>query len=160
VAHIVGISDRRVARSPDIISTYALGSCIGVALYDPTTHIGGLAHIMLPDSAIAGGEPVDRKRFADTAVPDMVREMSARGADMTRVTAKLAGGANMFNISGDTPIASIGSRNLAGVKRALSDIGIRVVAEDTGHNYGRTLHFDLATGSLNVQSLGKSNKEI
>jgi chemotaxis protein CheD len=157
---IVGISDRKVSNAPDVIATYALGSCVGVALYDGGTRIGGLAHIMLPDSGMVSDGFVNRMKFADTGVSDMVDEMVSRGAHRDGLTAKIAGGANMFRLSGDSPIASIGKRNVEQVKAALAKLGIAIVAEDVGKDYGRTLFFDLTTGNVMVQSLGKSDKEI
>jgi chemotaxis protein CheD len=158
--HIVGISDRKVANAPDVIATYALGSCVGVALYDGGTRVGGLAHIMLPDSGMVSGGSLNRMKFADTGVADMVVEMLARGAQMGGITAKLVGGANMFRLSGDSLIANIGERNIENVRAALDKLGIEIVAEDVGKDYGRTLFFDLATGKARVQSLGKGVKEI
>ncbi|MDR1042301.1 MAG: chemotaxis protein CheD [Clostridiales Family XIII bacterium] len=158
--HIVGISDRKVASAPDVIATYALGSCVGVALYDEASKIGGLAHIMLPDSGMVSDGAVNRMKFADTGVTDLVADMVSRGARRGMLTAKIAGGANMFRLSDDSLIASIGDRNVERVKAALDKLGINIIAEDVGKDYGRTLFFDLATGNVNVQSLGKSAKEI
>jgi chemotaxis protein CheD len=201
---VVGISDRSVARAPDTIVTYALGSCVGVALYDEAAGVGGLAHIMLPESsggagASGGGilsraapRPAQndgrsdnggvagasgdgagdessgaaivgaqyRMRYADTGVEDLALEMQTAGAARERIVAKIAGGANMFRMADDSPIASIGDRNVRGVRDALGRLGIPVVAEDTGRDYGRTMHFDLGTGKVMVQALGRNSIEI
>ncbi|MDR2163691.1 MAG: chemotaxis protein CheD [Clostridiales Family XIII bacterium] len=158
--YVVGISDRKVAIAPDSIVTYALGSCVGVALYDVKTRIGGLAHIMLPDSKMLPYAEQGRMKFADTGIEDMVDEMISRGADRGGLKAKIAGGADMFKISDGSRLASIGCRNVASVKSALSRLGIQLVAEDVGRDYGRTLYFDLTTGGVKIQSLGKGTKEI
>jgi chemotaxis protein CheD len=158
--HVVGISDRKVASAPDSIVTYALGSCVGVALYDVRSKIGGLAHIMLPDSGMVRDAAVNRMKFADTGVADLVSEMVARGAVRGGVTAKIAGGSNMFRISDGSRLGNIGGRNVDGVRAALDRLGIKIVAEDVGRDYGRTLTFDLMTGKVSVQSLGKGTKEI
>jgi chemotaxis protein CheD len=158
--HVVGISDRKVAGAPDTIVTYALGSCVGVALYDGKAKIGGLAHIMLPDSNMISGAEKSRMKFADTGIEDLVADMVARGADRNRMTAKIAGGSNMFNLADDSRIASIGGRNVKSVKDTLDALGIRLAAEDTGSNYGRTLYFNLETGKVRVQSLGRGVKDI
>jgi chemotaxis protein CheD len=158
--HVVGISDRKVARAPDSIVTYALGSCVGVALCDGEAGVGGLAHIMLPDSKLISGSAGSRMKFADTGIEDLASEMVSRGADMKRVRAKIAGGANMFSLSDDSLIARIGDRNVDGVRATLDRLGIRIVAEDIGSNYGRTMYFDIGTGKVRIQSLGKNVKEI
>ena len=91
----VGIADLNVAQSPDILVTYALGSCVGICLYDRVKKIAGLSHIMLPDSTVTHGA-VQIARFADTAIPKLVQQMVARGATKRVLTAKIAGGARMF----------------------------------------------------------------
>jgi chemotaxis protein CheD len=158
--HIVGISDRKVAGAPDTIVSYALGSCVGVALYDGKVKIGGLAHIMLPDSNMISSGEKNRMKFADTGIVDLVADMISRGADRRGMTAKIAGGSNMFRIADDSLIASIGDRNVKSVRHTLDGLGIRIIAEDVGSDYGRTLYFNLETGGLKVQSLGKGVKEI
>jgi chemotaxis protein CheD len=158
--HVVGISDRTVSRAPDTIVTYALGSCVGVALFDEGARIGGLAHIMLPDSAMITGGAASRMKFADTGVIDLTGEMQALGASLERIYAKIIGGANMFRLSDGSMIASIGDRNVESVRKALAQLGIPIVAEDVGKDYGRTVHFDLSTGKVRVQSLGNNIKEM
>jgi chemotaxis protein CheD len=158
--YVVGISDRKVAGAPATMVTYALGSCVGVALYDGKSKIGGLAHIMLPDSNAISGAANNRMKFADTGIEDLVADMVSLGADMDEVTAKIVGGSNMFRIADDSLIASIGGRNVESVKDVLGGLGIRITAEDVGSDYGRTLYFDLETGKVKVQSLGRGVKEF
>lgn len=147
----VGISDLNVAGAPDLLVTYALGSCVGICLYDPITKIGGLAHIMLPDSTavVANQNP---NKFADTATVALVRQMLDKGADRRRIRAKIAGGAQMFAAITNSSIANIGARNTVAVKEILAQLSIPVVAEDTGKNYGRTLYFSTADGSMRIKS--------
>jgi chemotaxis protein CheD len=158
---IVGISDQRTSQSPNILATYALGSCGGVSLYDETTGIGGLAHIMLPTSGpMQGVQTIERMKFADTAIEDLVNRMITAGANKRQITAKIAGGANMFKIADDTVFGNIGQRNVESVKQSLSNLSLPLVGEDTGEDFGRTIFFDLSTGKVTVQTLGKSVKEI
>lgn len=148
----IGISDWKVCKSPDVLVTYALGSCVGTCLYDKTTGIAGLSHIMLPDStAIAadhGG--VNRMKFADTAIDDMLKKMVAMGASRSAITAKIAGGAVMFATKNDK--FNIGERNIAAVKAALARLRIPIIASDTGLNYGRTVFFFSYTGRVDIKS--------
>ncbi|MDR0851776.1 MAG: chemotaxis protein CheD [Clostridiales Family XIII bacterium] len=160
-AIVIGISDYNTSRSPNILVTYALGSCVGISLYDDHTKIGGMSHIMLPDSSmIKDSANVDRMRFADTAIADLVDAMVILGADRNRITAKIAGGANMFAMGGDSVIARIGDRNVESVKAQLNSLGIPLLAEDTGADFGRTVFFELETGKIRVQSLGKNVREL
>lgn len=139
-----------------MIVTYALGSCIGICLYDQVAKIGGLSHIMLPDSKMFTQSDINRMKFADTAIPDMLSVLCSMGADRRRITAKIAGGAQMFKVQEDSPLGMIGTRNTRSVKAVLSELRIPIVNEDTGADYGRTLYFDLQTGNVRVQSLNKT----
>jgi len=150
---VVGISDQRIAAVPDILVTYALGSCVGICLYDRLHRIGGLAHILLPE---APGDKSDKNiyKYADTAIQALVEAMEKEGSARLHLTAKIAGGANMFAISGK----SIGDRNVEIVRQEIKRLNIRLVAEDTGANYGRTVEFDPDNGAMTVKTIGKGSK--
>jgi chemotaxis protein CheD len=157
---VVGISDYKYARNPNIFVTYALGSCVGICLYDKQLKIGGLSHIMLPESSMFSKNDINRMKFADTAIPDLVQELLKLGADRRRLTAKIAGGAQMFEVQAGSLVGTIGDRNAASVKSTLHSLKIPILAEDTGLNYGRTVYFDLDTGIMKVQSLSRSIREF
>lgn len=157
---VVGISDYKFAKHPEVIVTYALGSCVGICLYDSKSKIGGLSHIMLPESSMFNKNDLNRMKFADTALVDLVRELKRLGADVKRLTAKIAGGAQMFEVQQGSLIGTIGDRNVQSVKATLNGLRIPIIAEDTGSNYGRTVYFDLETGIMKVQSLSRSIKEF
>ena len=145
---IVGISDMKVSHDPDTLITYALGSCVGTCLYDAVRHIAGLSHVLLPDSGI-NREDHNVMKYADTAIEALVRRMEMAGASRSRLTAKIAGGANMFASAG----MSIGERNVLTVKNELRRLRIALLAEDTGSNYGRTVEFHSEDGSMTVKSV-------
>lgn len=150
----VGISDLKIAGAPGGLVTYALGSCIGICLYDSVLKVGGLAHIMLPYRPRNGTEE-QAFRYADSCLPLMVRNMEKLGCARSRLQAKIAGGAKMFDIADDTAFGNIGARNIAAVKETLSALQIRILAEDTGLNYGRTVYFYTETGMMVVKSFAK-----
>ena len=106
----VGMADLNLCRDPDIITTLGLGSCIGIALYDPSTKIGGLAHIMLPDSTKMRNNS-NIAKFADTGIEELLNRMIKAGAVKSRLVAKIAGGAKMFEVSGLSDIGNVGQRN-------------------------------------------------
>lgn len=147
----IGISDLNIAKPPGVLATYALGSCIGICLLDSAHKIGGLAHIMLPDSKEALNPSDNFRRYADTGIAELIELMKRNGASVSAMTAKIAGGAQMFQ----TKLQSfnIGERNIAAVKRVLNQYRIRLIAEDTGSNYGRTVFFDVSTGIMQVKSV-------
>lgn len=154
---IVGISDQKIVKAPDLLITYALGSCVGICLYDPLVSLGGMAHIILPNSMECSNRD-NKYKFADLACGEMLRTMEYRGARRARMTAKIAGGAQMFVTQSNYPMGNIGQRNVAAVKAALAALGIRIVAEDTGLDYGRTVSFDPQNGSMTVRSVTKGVK--
>ena len=151
----VGISDLNIAQAPDILVTYALGSCIGICLYDATCKMAGLSHIMLPSAAQAPNVANQPMKFADTAVELLIRKMEAAGARRVLLKAKIAGGAQMFSGLCNSSIANIGLRNTQAVKLELMRQRIPIIAEDTGKNYGRTLFLSAEDGSMLIKSATK-----
>ena len=149
----VGISDLNVTNPPGVLATYALGSCVGICLLDKTHNIGGLAHIMLPSSKEASNAADNLRRYADTGISELISTMQRKGAQLTCMTAKIAGGAQMFQ----TKLKSfnIGQRNVDAVKKVLASYRIRIIAEDTGLDYGRTVFFNVETGVMQVKSVNK-----
>lgn len=152
---IVGISDQNIALPPDSLITYALGSCVGICLYDVAMRVAGLSHILLPE-AFRDSTKDDDFKFADRAIEALVKSMENKGCLRNRLTAKIAGGANMFSTSG----ISIGDRNVITVKKELERLRIRLIAEDTGADYGRTVVFDPLNGQMTVKSIGRESKNL
>lgn len=148
----VGISDLNVVKSPDILVTYALGSCAGICLYDPAVKVAGLSHIMLPSSSLSKA-PGQEYKFADTAIVILVKKMELKGASPARIKAKIAGGAQMFACMNNSDLGNIGKRNITAVKEALAKLRIPILAEDTGKDYGRTVYFSAETGQMRVKSV-------
>ena len=155
----VGMADLNLCRDPDIITTLGLGSCIGIALYDPPTKIGGLAHIMLPDSTKMRNNS-NIAKFADTGIEELLNRMIKAGAVKSRLVAKIAGGAKMFEVSGLSDIGNVGQRNAEASRAKLKQLGIRLIAEDTGLNYGRTVELHCDNGDYYIKSVGKPLKII
>ena len=155
----VGMADLKVVKSPDGVTTLGLGSCVGIAVRDPVTKIGGLAHIMLPDStAIRNNANIPK--FADTGIEELVKQIVALGASRTRHVAKIAGGAQMFSFSSKSDMIRVGERNVAACKQKLAEMKIPILAEDTGDSYGRTVIFYPETGDFVIRAVGKSETVI
>ena len=155
----VGMADLKIAKNPDILTTLGLGSCIGIAVWDPMTKIGGLAHIMLPDSTkIRNNSNI--AKFADTGIDELIRLMLQAGANKNKLVAKIAGGARMFEVSGATTVGNIGEKNAIASKEKLKQLGIPLLAEDTGLNYGRTVELDCSNGNYLIKAAGKQVKTI
>ncbi|HJB00860.1 MAG TPA: chemotaxis protein CheD [Candidatus Mediterraneibacter merdavium] len=148
----IGIGDMKVLRNQGTLITYALGSCIGITLYDPVIKLGGLLHIMLPKAGDQGA--ATPFKFADTGIREMIRKMAAYGGMSRRYVCKIAGGAQMFQMTG--PIGNIGERNIASVRSELAAQQIRIQGEDVGKNYARTMLMDVGTGTVRVRTMGRN----
>ncbi len=158
----VAMADLKVARDPAVLITIGLGSCIGIALYDPVVKVGGLAHIMLPTSKrVTGGNGSNPMKYADTGIDIALTKMIAMSAVKRRITAKIAGGAHMFSCAKESSsFLKIGDNNAAAVKEKLSREGIQLIASDTGKDYGRTVELHTKDGSYVVKTIAKGSKVI
>lgn len=156
----VGMADLNICKEPDALTTIGLGSCIGIALYDPSTKISGLAHIMLPDSTqIRNNSNI--AKFADTGIQKLYDDMIAAGANKRKLVAKIAGGAKMFELSNSASQGiNIGEKNAIASRAKLKELGIPLVAEDTGLNFGRTVELYSETGKFLIKAVGKDEKFI
>ena len=155
----VGMADFNICKAPDAITTLGLGSCVGIALYDQKRKVAGLAHIMLPDSTTVKNNS-NIAKFADTGIDACIDMMIKNGASRIGLTAKIAGGAQMFAFGSNNDMLRIGERNVEAVRRKLKTLGIRILAEDTGKSYGRTIEFYPQTGELLIKAVGKPHKSI
>ncbi|MGQ9855467.1 MAG: chemoreceptor glutamine deamidase/glutamate methylesterase CheD [Fervidobacterium sp.] len=143
---IIGIGEWAVEKNPAVLVTLGLGSCVGVCIRDPVAKVGGMVHVMLPES---GGKPTNTPgKFADTGVNLVIEEMVKMGASRGRLEAKIAGGASMFQSAMD-----IGARNTQAVKSALQRNGVKILAEDTGGNKARSIEYDIESGKLLVRKV-------
>lgn len=155
----VGMADLNIAEGPNRLRTTGLGSCVGLTLYDARTHIIGMAHVMLPSSDLARG-PINIAKFADTAIPELLRRLENAGASRSRLIAKMAGGAQMFAFASQSDVMRIGPRNVEACKMELEKLMIPLKSEDTGGNVGRTIEIDSTTGVLYVRTVNQGEKEL
>ncbi len=155
----VGMADLKVAKAPDVLTTLGLGSCIGLTLYDPVSKVGGLVHYMLPDSTQLKNNS-NIAKFGDTGIAELLDQVVKAGASKTRLVAKIAGGASMFQVSNNAAVGKVGERNAEMAKIMLKKFGIRLIAEDTGLNFGRTVELDCSNGDYMIKAVGKPNKII
>ena len=147
----VKIADYRITREPKILVTNGLGSCVGLSLYDETLKIGGLAHIMLPQSK-EDVAPKFYPRYADTAIKIILDELKEDGSDPANIIAKMAGGASMFpDLKKDNK--GVGERNVESIMGILASLKIPVAASDTGGDYGRSIEFSISNGEMRIRSI-------
>lgn len=156
----VGMADLNTVTSPGILVSLGLGSCVGIALYDGSKKLAGLAHIMLPSSKLIANNENGAK-FADTGIEILLDMMMDRGAKKENITAKIAGGAQMFSFQNKSnDLLNIGERNIRAVTDVLDKFRIPILAQDVGGNFGRTIEFYAETGVLVVKTINYGTKEI
>ena len=150
---LVGMGQIAAGRAPERMKA-VLGSCIALAIYHPRLKTGVMTHIVLPDSAGRGGTP---GKFADTAVPEMLKLLKELGAPAHGLTAKFSGGGNMFGGSG--PL-QIGDSNAEAVTQALKSVGIQAAGQDVGGTKGRRVTFDCNSGEMTVECAGQPARTL
>lgn len=149
----IGISDMKIGKMNTILTTYALGSCIGITFYDEVTRTGALLHIMLPLNMEAGRK--SPLKYADTGIRETLTKMAQNGAIRSNIKAKIAGGAKMFEIVGGGTLGNIGQRNIESVRTILRRENIPLLKEDVGGTIARTMIFNTATGEAIIRSYGR-----
>ena len=155
----VGMADFNVTDAPNFLTTLGLGSCVGITLYDGINKIAGLAHIMLPSSKEINNNQ-NKAKFADTGIDQLIEYMIKLGANKNNLIAKIAGGSQMFNFNSDNNILRIGDRNIIATKSKLKELNIKIISEDTGGNFGRTIILNSTDGSLHIKTIGHGEKII
>ncbi|MFD1336133.1 chemotaxis protein CheD [Oceanobacillus iheyensis] len=153
----VGIADLKIIQFPQLIRTSGLGSCVGTVIYDDKKEIAGLSHVLLPYSQQGKQANTNPYKYADTAISYLYYELLKRGANQSSLKAKLAGGAQMFQLRTGSDLMRIGPRNVESVELALAEFGIPIVSKDVGGNLGRTIEFDPRSKLLAVR---KINQEV
>ena len=153
---VVDIADLAVSGDPDAsLVTFSLGSCIGLSIWDPVAHVGGLLHYMLPESKLSSDKArSDPAMFCDTGVPRLFRAAYELGAVKSRLVAKIAGGSQLLD---DKGIFNIGKRNYLALRKLFWKNGVLIQAEDVGGSVSRTLRLEVGTGAVTIKS---RNQEV
>jgi chemotaxis protein CheD len=154
----VAIGDMKIGCENDVLVTYALGSCVGITMYDPILRLGALVHILLPEHGSGFG--AETMKYADTAIPVTLRKLQERGFAKSRAVVKIAGGARMFENTQRVRFSDIGCRNVEAVHTALSKAGLVIQAEDTGGTCPRTMSMKLYDGTVRIRTAGKDWKYL
>ena len=148
----VGLGEMSVSNDSSVVlACLGLGSCIGVSAYDPVSHVGGMAHVVLPQGNEADCQKSPAK-FANSVLPFLLSEMEKKGAMRSRVILKIAGGAKIINNVPAKSILDIGDRNVTALKAALKDHKLEVKAEDLMGKLGRSMWLHIETGTTRVRT--------
>ncbi len=156
---IAAISDIKISNNADdVIITYALGSCIGITVYDPVAKVGGLLHYMLPDSMLDEQKAREKPAmFADTGIPLLFKSCYGMGAEKKRMIVSAVGGASILD---DANFFRIGQKNIMAMRKIFWKNNVMIKAEDTGSNYNRTVRLEMRMGKVFVRSSRGEMKEL
>lgn len=154
----VGLGEIKISRNPtDILVAYGLGSCVGVGLYDPTAHLAGLLHAVLPEHL---NNTEHSAKYVDTGIAELIAGMEKNGALRGRLTVRIAGGAHMLNAPGFKQALNIGERNVTAALATLAAYNFKIAGQDVGGSLGRTVRLYVATGRLTVRAMGSPEREL
>jgi chemotaxis protein CheD len=153
--HVVAVADMKISNQPgDEIITFALGSCLGITVYDPVALVGGMLHVMLPLSTIDPSKAAENPyMFVDTGVPKLFLESYKAGASKQRLEVKVAGGA-CTNGKEDDDYFQIGKRNFVMLRKLLWKNGVLLKSSDVAGTHSRTMSLDIATGKVSLRING------
>lgn len=156
---VVGMADCQIGKAPDqVLVTYALGSCIAVAIHDPVAGVGGMLHYMLPESSISPAKARENPyMFADTGIPLLFRRAYEQGADKRRLVVRVAGGAQVMDSEG---VFNIGKRNYLALRKILWKAGVLVQGEEVGGNASRTVRLEVGSGRFWLRGPGAPEQEM
>lgn len=159
---VVNMGDYKTARGEQSLMTKDLGSCVGVAVRDPQTGVGGLLHVMMPrhSEARAAESTFVAAKYADTGLDEMIKTLVLQGAGRSHLVAKIAGAAHMIRNATIPESEDISSRNLNAVKEKLEELKIPLLAADVGENFPRTVVFVPGNGTFRILTPGKEEKVI
>jgi chemotaxis protein CheD len=152
--HFVKVAHHAVGGAGDVLVTLGLGSCVAIMLHDRQACVGALAHVLLPEPALARDRD-NHAKFAASAVPMLVEELKGMGARPQRLEARLAGGASMFATLMVPGSLNMGERNVRAAREALRKAGIPILGEAVGGDFGRSVRFTVAAGRAVISSVGR-----
>lgn len=156
----VQMADLQIANHPPaVLVTRGLGSCLGITFYDPIKKVGAMAHAMLPDIEKAKTK-TNPHRFVNSCIQEMVQEFEKRGCPRQRIVAKLFGGAHMFSFINTDSVLNVGQKNIEMALSMLKELGIKIVGQEIGGTFGRTIEFNVEQGSVLVKTISWGEKEV
>jgi chemotaxis protein CheD len=153
---IVETGSIKISNDSNALITSALGSCVAITLYDKKQKMGGMVHYILPENP--GGKK--KAKYADSGIKLLLEKMIEFNAKKGNIKAKMIGGATMFEDFMDDVENSIGKRNVKKGKEILKELGIKLIAQDIGGNYGRSVKFQLFDGTVYITSYKAGAKTI
>ncbi len=158
---VVGLGEVKVSNSSnDVLVAYGLGSCLGIAMYDPVTHIAGMVHAVLPscEPDMKSGDACSK--YVCCGIETLLKKITDMGALRYRIVVRMAGGANMLSATSFSDIMNIGQRNIESARQKLNDMKFQITGEEVGGNIGRTVRVYVADGRMAIRMMGGKEREV
>lgn len=157
----VGLGEIKVSRdTQDVLVAYGLGSCVGIGMYDPVTHVAGLLHAILPLHPRTNGTEDQVAKYADTGILSLIEQLTRLGAERRRLIIRMAGGANMLVAPGFSQVLNIGCRNVEAAVSTIASLNMKISSQEVGGNIGRTVRFYVSDGRMTIRTMGNQEREI
>jgi chemotaxis protein CheD len=156
---VVKVADLNLVTGDGELVTLGLGSCVAICLHDPVAKVAGMAHVLLPNRSLSRSTENPAK-FPQSAIPLLIEKMVALGADKSRLTARLAGGASMFGNLSPSGAVQMGERNVVASRQVLQEQGVKIIAEATGGTTGRSIRLQANDGSLWIRTLASGEQPL
>jgi len=157
---VVGLGEIKISKDPqDVLVSYGLGSCLGIAMYDPVAQIGGMLHAVLPSSDKQNNDESCTK-YVGCGIDVLLKSLIEAGGQRQRIVLRMAGGANMLSATVFSDIMNIGQRNIDSAHRKLKELNLKLSGEEVGGNIGRTVRFYVADGRVAIRMMGDKEREI
>jgi chemotaxis protein CheD len=155
----IGLAEMKISKNPDdVLVAFGLGSCLGIGLYDPQIKLGGLLHAVLPKKTDSG-DSIGPK-YVDSGIQALLDEMIKAGGVKQRFVLKMAGGANMLNVSSLSKTFDIGNRNVEAAHLVFSQNGMKLKSEEIGGKIGRTVRVYICDGKMTIRMMGEQEREF
>ncbi|MEP6744961.1 MAG: chemotaxis protein CheD, partial [Gemmatimonadota bacterium] len=152
-------ADLNVAAGDGELVTLGLGSCVAICRHDPVAQVAGMAHILLPNQSLSRNADNPAK-FPQSAIPLLIERMTALGADRSRLSARLVGGASMFGALSPSGAVQMGERNVVASRQVLADVGVTLTAEATGGIVGRSIRLQAENGALWIRTVASGERQL
>lgn len=156
---VVKVADLNIVSGDGELATLGLGSCVAICLHDPVAKVAGMAHVLLPNKSLSRNAENPAK-FPQSAIPLLVEKMQGLGAEKSRLTARLVGGASMFGNLSPSGAVQMGERNVVASRQVLEEQGITITAEDTGGTTGRSIRLQAVDGALFIRTLATGERPL
>ena len=156
---VVGLGDIKISNnSQDILVVYGLGSCVGIGVYDPITHVAGLLHAVLPENK--NGRDGKVEKYVDSGIPALLERVTAFGADCNRLIIRMVGGAQMLVVPGATNSFDLGTRNVIAAQKTLKKHNLQLKAHDVGGHQGRSVKLYVSNGKMTLRTVGLKERAL